>query len=66
MQHQFQGVSEDSATDELFDLIIGHEWDQGALLLKAKWKTGENSMVPFSLSKLDHPRETAEYILKAK
>ena len=66
VNHQFERVAEDTASDEIFDSISGHEWDQGVLLFKLRWKTGETSLVPFSLSKLDYPRETAEYILKEK
>ncbi len=34
---QMQQVAEDSAEAEMFDLIEGHEWQQGVLLFRIKW-----------------------------
>ena len=59
-------MAEDSAGDELFDSLAGHVWEQGVLIFKILWKTGDMSMQPFSMVKVDCPRETATYILQHK
>jgi hypothetical protein len=51
---------------ELFDLICGHGWDNGVLMLRIKWKTDEESVMAFTMVKRDYPYETAEYILQNK
>jgi Reverse transcriptase (RNA-dependent DNA polymerase) len=59
-------VAEDSTEDVLFDSLTGHAWEQGVLMLQILWKTGETSMQPFYVMKLDYPRETAAYISQHK
>ena len=59
-------MAEDSAGDELFDLLAGHVWDQVVLMFKILWKMGNMNMQPFSMVKVDYPRETATYILQHK
>jgi hypothetical protein len=51
---------------ELFDSICGHSWDNGASMLRFKWKTDEDSVMPFTMVKPDYPHESAEYILQRK
>ena len=64
--HQLERIAEDSQSDELFDSIVGHTWDQGRLMLKLRWKTDETSLAPFDEAHRDYPYETAEYILANK
>ena len=63
---QFSIVADDSDNDEQFDGIDGHEWNDGALMFRVRWKTDEVSTLPFNLVKRDFPRETATYVLKNK
>ena len=51
--------AEDSASDELFSLIEGHEWHDGALHFRVKWTTNEVSTIPFALMTRDYPTKTA-------
>ena len=64
--YQLERIAEDSSSDELFDSIVGHTWDQGRLLFNIRWKTDETSLVPFDDVHRDYPSETAEYILANK
>lgn len=64
VNHQMQRVAEDSAEDEQFDSIDGHEWIEGVLMFRIRWTTNEISMLPFSVVKRDFPSETAKYILR--
>ena len=64
--YQLERIAEDSSSDELFDSIVGHTWDQGRLLFNIRWKTDGTSLVPFDDVHRDYPSETAEYILANK
>ncbi|KAI2513041.1 hypothetical protein MHU86_1332 [Fragilaria crotonensis] len=55
--HQMSRMADDSAYDELFSGIEGHEWQDGALQFKVRWATGEFSTVPFVIMQRDHPSE---------
>ena len=54
---QLHREANDHADDEDFDSVIDHQWNDGVLLLKLKWKSGETSEVPFSLAHIDFPVE---------
>jgi len=54
------------ADDDLFQLIVGHEWKNGILELTFQWKTNETSQVPFTLAKRDYPYDVSKYILDNK
>jgi hypothetical protein len=41
----------DNPECELFDLICGHGWDNGVLMLRIKWKTDEESVMAFTMVK---------------
>ena len=64
--HQFERVAEDSTSDELFDQIVGHSWQDGLLMFQIRWKTDEVSTLPCSVVKRDFPCEAATYVLKHK
>jgi hypothetical protein len=64
--HQLERIAENSLSDDLFDSIVGHTWDQGRLMFKLRWKTDETSLAPFDDVHRDYPSETAEYILANK
>jgi len=51
----------DDADDDLFHLIVGHEWKNGILMMTLKWKTDEMTEVPFTLAKRDYPYEVSKY-----
>ena len=60
--HQLTQGPEDSANDDLFTSIEGHEWHDGALHFRVKWTTNEVSTIPFALMTRDYPTETASFI----
>ncbi|KAI2489420.1 hypothetical protein MHU86_25171 [Fragilaria crotonensis] len=64
--HQFERIAADSDPDELFDRIDGHEWQNGLLMFRIRWKTDEISILPFSTVKRDFLSETACYVLEHK
>jgi hypothetical protein len=64
--HQLTRVADDSVNDELFDGFAGHTWDNGVLMFRVRWKTEEESLLPFTLVQRDYPSETAAYVLKHK
>ena len=63
---QLTRVADDSVNDELFDRFAGHTWDDGMLMFRVRWKTDEESLLPFTLVQRDYPSETAAYVLKHK
>ena len=38
--HELHRAAEDSAEDELFDSLAGHDWEQDVLMFKILWNTG--------------------------
>ena len=65
--HQLNRKAKDSTGDELFDSIIGRDWDKGVLVLHVNWwKTGETPAIMFSTCKRDYFCETADYVLRHK
>ena len=63
---QLDRIAEDSLDDDNFDSVVKHEWVKGELHFKVLWKTGEHSMIPFSLVQRDYPKEVAKYIIDNK
>jgi hypothetical protein len=64
--HQLERVAEDTSSDELFDRIDGHTWQDGLLMFQIRWKTDETSMLPFLTVKRDFPSKAATYVLEHK
>ena len=58
-----QSLAGTEVDDEGFRSIVGHEWDNGVLQLRCKFDTGEESLLPFTIVRRDHPYVTAHYIL---
>lgn len=48
------------------EIIESHEWIDGVLQFKVRWKTGISTMVQYNTLKRDFPLATAQYILSTK